>query len=115
MQTHSAAAAAAAGEMRVSSSSGVSKHGDRAEKASLQQQKQLQEPEPAAAAAQEEQEETKEKVSAGKDSAGQQLYVGSRVAVITELGVAAVGRVRLLPGQKVDKWMDDKVSVLNIL
>jgi uncharacterized Zn ribbon protein len=108
MQT-SSAAVGGVGDGRFSSSSS----GDRVDKASLQKQKQLRELKPAAAAAaEEEQEETTGKVPAGKDSAGQQLYVGSRVAVITDLGVAAVGRVRLLPGQKVDKWMEDKVSVM---
>lgn len=47
---------------------------------------------------------------AGTDSLGNQLHVGNKVAVVTEQGVAAVGRVKLLPGQKLDKWLQDKVS-----
>ncbi|KAF6266339.1 hypothetical protein COO60DRAFT_447718 [Scenedesmus sp. NREL 46B-D3] len=108
-----AAAAAAGGGDRVGSNEGSKQDVDGA---SVQQQRQRQLAptgaavrSAAAAAAAAEAEDAAEKVPAGKDSAGRQLYVGSRVAVMTELGVAAVGRVKLLPGQKVDRWMDDKV------
>lgn len=49
-------------------------------------------------------------VLAGMDGQGRQLYVGCLVVVETEAGVAAVGTVKLVTGQQLNKWEPEKVS-----